>query len=107
MRPAAERLREKLATVTLASPRIRLVNNIDAGFETEPERIRDVLFRQAFGAVRWVECVQAIKAAGIFDVVECGPGKVLAGLVKRIDAELRGAAVHDPASLAEVKGALQ
>jgi [acyl-carrier-protein] S-malonyltransferase len=64
------------------------------------------LFRQAFGPVRWVECVQAIKARGISTVVECGPGKVLAGMVKRIDAEMTGLALFDPASLSEVKGQL-
>jgi [acyl-carrier-protein] S-malonyltransferase len=56
--------------------------------------------------VRWVECVQAIKARGIATVVECGPGKVLAGMCKRIDPELTGLALYDPASLADIKGAL-
>jgi [acyl-carrier-protein] S-malonyltransferase len=72
----------------------------------EAEAIRDALYRQAFGPVRWVEVVQALKGRGITHVVECGPGKVLAGMVKRIDAELQGAALFDPATLAEVKGIL-
>ena len=71
-----------------------------------PSGTADALYRQAFCPVRWVECVRAIKARGVMHVVECGPGKVLAGMVKRIDPELTGAAVHDPASLAEVKGLL-
>lgn len=106
MKPAAERLREKLAAVTLNVPAIAVVNNIDVAAPVEPDAIRDALYRQAFGPVRWVEVVQALKARGITHVVECGPGKVLAGMVKRIDAELQGAALFDPASLAEVKGFL-
>ncbi|WP_157263685.1 ACP S-malonyltransferase [Azohydromonas aeria] len=106
MKPAAERLREKLATVALQVPAIAVVNNIDVAAPVEPEAIRDALYRQAFGPVRWVEVVQAMKARGITHVVECGPGKVLAGMVKRIDAELQGAALFDPATLAEVKGML-
>jgi [acyl-carrier-protein] S-malonyltransferase len=74
--------------------------------ETDADRIRDALYRQAFGPVRWVECVAAIKARGVTTLVECGPGKVLAGMTKRIDAELTGLPLFDPASLAEVKAAL-
>ena len=106
MRPAAEKLRAKLAEIALATPRIPVLNNIDVAVETDAERIRDALYRQAFGPVRWVECVQALKARGLATVVECGPGKVLAGMVKRIDAELTGLALFDPASLQDVKGLL-
>ena len=106
MRPAAERLREQLALTELRASQLPLVNNIDVAFESDPARIRDALVRQAFGPVRWVECVQALKARGAQTLVECGPGKVLAGLVKRIDPELQGLALTDPASLADVKGAL-
>ncbi len=106
MKPAADRLREKLAGVAIAAPQIPVVNNIDVAVETDPARIRDALVRQAFGPVRWVECVRAIQARGIDTLVECGPGKVLAGLCKRIDAGLTGAALYDPATLAEVKGLL-
>jgi [acyl-carrier-protein] S-malonyltransferase len=106
MKPAAEKLKEKLAATIFAMPEIPVVNNIDVTFETDAARIRDALYRQAFGPVRWVECVQAIKAKGVSTVVECGPGKVLAGMVKRIDAEMTGLPLFDPASLAEVKGAL-
>lgn len=106
MVPAAERLRERLATVALQVPVIPVVNNIDVAAPTDVAQIRDALFRQAYGPVRWVECVQAIKARGLTRLVECGPGKVLMGLTKRIDAELTGLAVYDPASLAETQGAL-
>jgi len=106
MKPAAERLRERLADMPLAAPQIAVVNNIDVAVESDVARIKDALYRQAFGPVRWVECMAAIKARGATTVVECGPGKVLAGMVKRIDAELAGAALYDPATLAEVKGLL-
>ena len=106
MKPAAEKLRAKLAETVLATPRIPVLNNIDVTVETDAERIRDALYRQAFGPVRWVECVQALKARGLETVVECGPGKVLAGMVKRIDAGLTGVALFDPASLQDVKGLL-
>ena len=106
MKPAAEKLKEKLAATSFALPQIPVINNIDVTLEADADRIRDALYRQAFGPVRWVECVQAIKAKGITTVVECGPGKVLAGMVKRIDADMTGLPLFDPASLAEVKGAL-
>jgi [acyl-carrier-protein] S-malonyltransferase len=101
MKPAAEVLRVRLAQVPLAAPRIAVVHNIDASVQSEPEAIRDALVRQAFGAVRWVEVVQALRARGLAHILECGPGKVLAGLVKRIDAECASLTVLDPASLAE------
>jgi [acyl-carrier-protein] S-malonyltransferase len=106
MKPAAEKLKVKLAETKFASPRVPVINNIEVKAETDPDRIRAALYEQAFGPVRWVECVQAIKARGITTIVECGPGKVLAGMAKRIDAELSGMALYDPATLAEVKGAL-
>ncbi len=103
MKPAAEKLQEKLAETSFAPMQIPLINNIDVAAETDAARIRDALYRQAFGAVRWVECVQSMKVRGVSHVVECGPGKVLAGLVKRIDADLTGAPLFDPASMAQVK----
>ena len=106
MLPAAQRLKEKLAATPIATPAIPVVNNIDVALQTDPDAIREALFRQAFGPVRWVECVAAIKARGVHTLIECGPGKVLAGLTKRIDAELTGLPLFDPASLAEVKTAL-
>ena len=106
MKPAAERLRQRLATTALVAPAIPVVNNIDVKIETDPAAIRDALYRQAFGPVRWVEVVQAIRARGVSHIVECGPGKVLAGIVKRVDADAVSGALIDPASLAELKGLL-
>ncbi len=106
MKPAADRLRERLAETTIAAPAIPVVNNIDVAAQSDPARIRDALYRQAFRPVRWDECVRAIQARGIDTLVECGPGKLLAGMTKRIDAQLTGAALFDPATLAEVKGLL-
>lgn len=103
MKPAAEKLRAALAATPLAAPQIPVLNNIDVAVQQDADAIRDALYRQAFGPVRWVECVQALKARGITHIVECGPGKVLAGMTKRIDAELTGAALYDPATLNEVK----
>ena len=103
MKPAAEKLRAALADTALAAPQIPVLNNIDVAVQQDADAIRDALYRQAFGPVRWVECVQALKGRGITHLVECGPGKVLAGLTKRIDAELTGAALYDPATLNEVK----
>ncbi len=103
MKPAAERLREKLMAVTIAVPRIAVVNNIDVAVQTEPAAIRDALYRQSFGAVRWVETVMALRARGLGTLIECGPGKVLAGMVKRIDAQAASATIYDPATLAEAK----
>lgn len=106
MKPAAERLKEKLAATPFAVPAIPVINNIDVSAATEADAIRDALYRQAFGPVRWVETILALKARGLTHVIECGPGKVLAGMVKRIDGDLVSAAVFDPASLQEAKGLL-
>ena len=106
MRPAADRLREALDDLDLQSPQIALINNVDVAIEVDADRIRDALFRQSFGPVRWVECVLALKARGIVHLVECGPGKVLAGLTGRIDAAMTGLSVQDPASLASVEAVL-
>ncbi len=106
MKPAAEKLKARLEEIDIAPPQVALINNIDVALEVDADRIRDALYRQAFGPVRWVECVQAIKARGISNLVECGPGKVLAGMCARIDAELTGAAMFDPATVLEVQGVL-
>ena len=106
MKPAAEALRERLATLRFSAPQIAVINNIDVASPTAGDAIRDALYRQAFGPVRWVEVVRALRERGLTHVVECGPGKVLAGLVKRVDAQMTGSALFDPASLREVKGLL-
>ena len=106
MKPAAERLCERLATTPIGNPTIPVINNVDVGVEVDPARIRDALFRQAFGPVRWMEIVQAIRARGIGHILECGPGKVLAGMVTRIDAGAVVGNVLDPATLAEARALL-
>ena len=106
MKPAADRLRDRLARAAIAAPRLPLVNNIDAAVASDAASIRDALYRQAFGAVRWVDVVQALRRRGVSHIIECGPGKVLTGMVKRIDPEAVTASLFDPASLAEVRGML-
>jgi [acyl-carrier-protein] S-malonyltransferase len=107
MKPAALRLQAALESVTLHAPAIPVVNNIDVATPSDAAAIRDALVRQAAGPVRWVEVVEALRGRGLTHVIECGPGKVLTGTVKRIDAALVTAALFDPATLAEVKGVLQ
>jgi [acyl-carrier-protein] S-malonyltransferase len=101
LKPASDQLREYLASVDVQVPAIPVINNVDVAVVNEPARIKDALVRQAAGAVRWVESVQAMAAQGVTHVIECGPGKVLAGLTRRIDGNLAGASVLDPASLEE------
>lgn len=108
MQPAAERLAAALATIELKPPRIPVINNVDVAIVSEPAAIKQALVRQAAQPVRWVETMRALQAAGVTHVFECGPGKVLAGLVKRCAASLEGGALNDLASvdnaLALVKG---
>ena len=106
MKPAAEKLRERLEDTVFDAPQIAIINNIDVALEVDADKIRDALYRQAFGPVRWVECVRAIKARGIHIVVECGPGKVLAGLAKRIDPDLTGLPMFDSASFADARSSV-
>ena len=106
MKPAAEVLRERLKTVAIATPRIAVVNNVDVAVQTDADAIRDALYRQAYGPVRWVEVTQALKARGLNHIFECGPGKVLAGLVKRIDADTVTTTVLDRATLAQARALL-
>ncbi|VTU35149.1 ACP S-malonyltransferase [Variovorax sp. PBL-E5] len=103
MKPAAEALRERLASISLATPQIPVVNNIDVSIEVDSDRIRAALVRQAAGPVRWVESVQALKNRGVDAIVECGPGRVLAGMAKRIAPELAAVSMYDPATLAETR----
>ena len=101
LKPASDQLREYLASVDAQVPSIPVINNVDVAVVNEPAKIKDALVRQAAGPVRWVESVQAMAAQGVTHVIECGPGKVLAGFTKRIDGNLVGASVFDPASLEE------
>ncbi|WP_296229438.1 ACP S-malonyltransferase [Ralstonia sp. UBA689] len=107
LKPASDRLREYLAGVTVNTPVIPVINNVDVAVVSDPTAIKDALVRQAASPVRWVETVQKMKADGITRVVECGPGKVLAGLTKRIDGEIIGDAIFDPATLEAVLGQLK
>ena len=106
MRPAAERLAQRLADVTIRAPKRPVVNNVDVAVVDDPDAIRDALVRQACGPVRWVEVVAALRARGLTHVFECGPGKVLSGLVRRCDASLVTTCVLDAATLAEARGML-
>lgn len=98
-RPASDALRQRLAGETIAVPRVPVINNVDVAIESDPQRIRDALARQAARPVRWVEVIRRMAAEGITDVVECGPGRVLAGLTRRIAPQLASHAVFDRASL--------
>ncbi|MEF2249384.1 ACP S-malonyltransferase [Ralstonia solanacearum] len=107
LKPASDRLRDHLASVTVSAPSIPVINNVDVAVVSDPVAIKDALVRQAASPVRWVETVQKMKADGITRVVECGPGKVLAGLTKRIDGDIVGDAIFDPASLEAVLAQLK
>lgn len=99
LKPASDRLRDYLANVNFSAPSIQLINNVDVAIVSDPAAIKDALVRQAASPVRWVESVQAMATAGVTRVIECGPGKVLTGLVKRIDGNLSAEAIVDQASL--------
>jgi [acyl-carrier-protein] S-malonyltransferase len=107
LKPASDRLRDYLANITFSAPQIQLINNVDVAVLNDPAAIKDALVRQAAAPVRWVETVQKIAADGITKVVECGPGKVLMGLTKRIDANLVGDAIYDQATLERVLSELK
>lgn len=106
MEPASLKLAEALAAIPVQSPKIPVINNVDVAFPQEPTLIRDALVRQAWHPVRWVETIQTMKAQGVTHVVECGPGKVLTGLTKRIEGELAGLSILDQASLDATLAAL-
>ena len=107
LKPAAERLAGYLANVTINAPAVPVINNVDVAAVADAAAIRDALARQACNPVRWVEVVKAMAAQGVTHVAECGPGKVLAGLTKRIDGSLQGLAIADAASLEQSLQALQ
>lgn len=107
LKPASGRLREYLKDVAVQAPRIPLVNNVDVAVVSDPAAIKDALVRQAAAPVRWVECVRRMAGDGVTHMIECGPGKVLAGLTKRIDGNLAGGSITDPASLADTLNLLK
>lgn len=107
LKPAAERLAERMRQVAFNAPRIPVVNNVDVAVVNDPERVKDALARQACNPVRWVEVIRHMSGAGVTHVVECGPGRVLAGLSKRIDAALQGFAITDPQSLQQTMQAVK
>src|SRR6266436_2951091 len=96
---AADRLRVRLASVDVRSPSVPVINNVDAAVESDPQRVKDALARQAAGPVRWTQIIQAMSERGITHVVECGPGKVLSALTRRIAPGLQSLSVSDPDSL--------
>ena len=99
IRPAADKLAARLAELDFLTPVVPVINNVDVAIESEPERIKDALIRQAYNPVRWVETIQKIAALGVSTVAECGPGKVLAGLTKRCADGVAGVALADAASI--------
>ena len=99
IRPAADKLAARLAEVDFLTPVVPVINNVDVAIESEPERIKDALVRQAYNPVRWVETIQKMAALGVSTVAECGPGKVLAGLTKRCADGVAGVALADAASI--------
>ena len=99
IRPAADKLAVRLKDLAFRSPSIPVVNNVDVKVESDPERIKDALVRQAYSPVRWVETIQAMAGMGVAHVAECGPGKVLAGLTKRCADGVNGSALADAAAL--------
>ncbi|WP_454721943.1 MULTISPECIES: ACP S-malonyltransferase [Cupriavidus] len=107
LKPASDRLRERMAGMHFSAPTIALVNNVDVAIVSDPQAIKDALVRQAAAPVRWVECVQKMATEGVTHVIECGPGKVLAGMTKRIDGNLTGGAIFDPASLQDTLALLK
>lgn len=102
LKPASDKLREYMASLNFSAPAIPLINNVDVAIVNDTAAIKDALVRQAASPVRWVETVQKIGAGGVTHIIECGPGKVLAGLTKRINGDLIGEAMFDQASLEKV-----
>jgi [acyl-carrier-protein] S-malonyltransferase len=99
MQPAAERLRQYMQGIEFRAPRVPVINNVDVARYDDPAQVKDALVRQAYNPVRWVEIIQAFAAQGVTHVAECGPGKVLAGMTKRIDGSLESLALVDRASM--------
>lgn len=103
MKPAGERLAEAMADVAIEAPKVPVVHNVHAETESDPGKIRDLLVQQIYSPVQWTRCMQSIVDRGISNVVECGPGKVLSGLNRRIDRSLTSYSLEEPDSLLAAK----
>jgi [acyl-carrier-protein] S-malonyltransferase len=102
MRPAAERLRERIQSLQVRVPSIAFLNDVDAASEREPDRIRDAMSRQLYNPVRWVEILKAMGALGATQVAECGPGGVLTGVNRRANPDLKAIPFKDAQSLTDL-----
>ena len=107
MKPAGEKLAEAMADLKIEAPSVPVIHNVHAQSENDPEKIRALLVEQIFSPVQWTRCVQAIAGAGAGSVIECGPGKVLSGLNRRIDKSLQSYSLEDPDALMETLEALR
>jgi [acyl-carrier-protein] S-malonyltransferase len=107
LKPASDRLKEYLQDVQFKTPTVSVINNVDVIAQTRPDLIKDALVRQAAKPVRWQEIIRLMSQQGVKRVVECGPGKVLAGLTKRIDDQVQGIAIFDETSLQETVASLK
>jgi [acyl-carrier-protein] S-malonyltransferase len=105
--PAAQRLRERLRNEPISGPRVPVINNIDVAVESEPDHIRDALARQAASPVRWAEIIRRMADEGVTHVVECGPGRVLAGLTRRVVPTVESLALTDPTTIGEALSRLR
>lgn len=103
MKPAGERLAEAMADVAIEAPKVPVVHNVHAETESDPGKIRDLLVQQIYSPVQWTRCMQSIVDRGISNVVECGPGKVLSGLNRRIDRSMTSYSLEEPDSLLAAK----
>jgi [acyl-carrier-protein] S-malonyltransferase len=107
MKPAGDRLKSYLEKISLRAPAMELVNNVDVSVEADPARIKDALVRQSYSPVRWVETIERMIGSGVTHIVECGPGKVLAGLTRRISGATQSFALADRASLEQALAAIK
>jgi [acyl-carrier-protein] S-malonyltransferase len=99
MKPAGERLAEAMADITFQTPQIPVVHNVNAATQSDPDQVRALLVEQIYSPVQWTSCVETIAATGVADIVECGPGKVLGGLNRRIDKSLLSYSLEEPDEL--------
>ncbi|MDO8301365.1 ACP S-malonyltransferase [Lacisediminimonas sp.] len=107
LKPASVRLQQYLQNVAFSAPQIALINNVDVAIVSDPAAIKDALVRQAASPVRWVETLQAMAAQGVMHIIECGPGKVLSGLTKRIGSDFTAESIVDQASLDKILESLK